>query len=189
MRKESLIQDVRGERMKEFFKDALKLPYKPNNEVREHENQIEDLLKKHGLKYKPQPNGPQQSPDFHVNHNGKVISLECKSSKDPKPIYNGGLPKKGVVYIFSSKKYNETTLYFAEDVVSDKKRELYDEYLMETNQILKKYQALDEWKNDDRGFHFYNRSMYTQKGNAEKTDYFKHENRKRCEQRVLNYKW
>ena len=33
--------------MKEFFKDALKLPYKPNNEVREHENQIEDLLKKH----------------------------------------------------------------------------------------------------------------------------------------------
>ena len=40
---------------------------------------------------------------------------------------------------------------------------------------------------NNRGFDFYLRKMYVQKGTAEKTDYFKHANRKQCEQNVLNY--
>lgn len=72
--------------MKKFFEDVLKLPYKGNSQDNpEHENQVEELLIKHELKYVAQPNGTQNSPDFHVHHNGAVISLECKSSSKGEP--------------------------------------------------------------------------------------------------------
>ena len=104
--------------MNDFFADCLTLPYKPNSQDNpEHENQVEDLLKKHKLEYKSQPNGSQNSPDFYVYYNNKRYSIECKSSKGYYPVYNSGLPKPGVIYIFSSKKYNETTIFNADDKV------------------------------------------------------------------------
>ena len=55
--------------LKEFFKDCLKLPYKPNSQDNpEHENQVEELLVKRNLNYIYQPNGIQQSPDFRIFH-------------------------------------------------------------------------------------------------------------------------
>ena len=171
----------------DFFEDCLRLPYKSNSQDNpEHEDQVEELLKKHGLNYVGQPNGIQQSPDFRIFYESREIDIECKSSKKTFPMYNSGLPKRGVIYVFSSMKYNQTTIYFADDVVSDKKRELYEELTTEYNQILRKFQALDEW-NDSRGFDFYMRAMYTQSGGSHKTDYFVHSEKKQCEQNVLNW--
>jgi hypothetical protein len=116
------------------------------------------------------------------------VDIECKSSKNTYPTYNGGLPKKGVVYVFSSKRYDETTVFFAEDVVSDIKRELYSELVSQLNEVLIEYQENPIWKDDDRGFDFYIRNMYTQSG-AGKKDYFSHSDRERCEQNVLNHQW
>ena len=177
--------------MKNFFQDCLNLPFATNSQDNPyHEKQVEDLLIKHGFNYQAQPNGTHQSPDFRVFlPGGKVVDIECKSSKQAFPTYNGGLPKTGVVYVFSSKKYDETTVYFAEDVVSDAKRDLYSEYLAKQAALLEEYRSMDEWKNDDRGFDFYNRAMYTQSGGAEKTDYFKHSKRNDCEQRVIHHNW
>ena len=175
--------------MKKFFEDVLKLPYKSNSQDNpKHENQVEELLIKHRLKYVPQPNSKQNSPDFHVYYNGAVISLECKSSQETFPTYNGGLPKKRVIYIFSSAKYNETTIYFAEDVVSDVDREWLDETVVRLNEILREQQQIKPDDKFNRGFDFYIRNMYTQSGRGKK-DYFKHEDRKRCEQNVLNTAW
>lgn len=177
--------------MKQFWQEVLLLPYKPNSQDNPlHENQVRDLLDKFGYEYEYQPNGPQQSPDFRVTlTSGKVVDIECKSSKQNYPTYNGGLPKKGVVYIFSSSKYNETTIFFADDVVSEKKREMYSNLIEELNSVLKIYQMDEEWKNDSRGFDFYIRNMFTQTGGKEKKDYFTHEDRIKCEQNVLNYDW
>jgi hypothetical protein len=176
--------------MKSFFEDVLKLPYKPNSQVNpEHENQVEELIKKHSLEYKSQPNGTQNSPDFRVTYHGQDYDIECKSSKGHFPVYNGGLPKPGVIYIFSSAKYDSTTIFFAEDVVSEEKRELYSCLEAELNEVLLGYQNLELWKNDDRGFDFYIRNMYTQKGGAPKVNYFTHANRRLCEQRILNHTW
>ena len=107
--------------MNQFFKEVLELPYKSNSQDNPlHEKQVEELLIKHGFDYVAQPNGIQASPDFRVTlKNGKTVDIECKSSKQTYPTYNGGLPKKGVVYIFSSKRYNETTIFFADDIVHD----------------------------------------------------------------------
>ena len=111
--------------MKHFFKEALKLPYKSNSQDNPlHEQQVEELLIKHGFDYVAQPNGIQASPDFRVTlDNGKTVDIECKSSQQTYPTYNGGLPKRGVIYIFSSKRYNETSIFFAEDVVFDDTRQ------------------------------------------------------------------
>ena len=114
-------------KFQKFWRDVLLLPYKPNSQDNPlHELQVMALLQKYKFEFEYQPNGDQQSPDFRVTlDDGKTVDIECKSSKQPYPTYNGGLPKKGVVYIFSSRRYNKTTVYFAEDIVSDKKREQF----------------------------------------------------------------
>lgn len=177
-------------KMNQFFSEVLTLGYKSNSQDNPlHELQVEALLVKYGINYQAQPNGIQNSPDFRVTlDNGKTVDIECKSSKQTYPTYNGGLPKKGVVYIFSSAKYDETTVFFADDVVSDKKRELYSNLTEELNSVLKMYQMDENWQEDSRGFDFYIRNMYTQSG-AGKKDYFKHSDRQTCESNVLNARW
>lgn len=177
--------------MKQFWQEVLTLPYKSNSQDNSlHEQQVMTLLDKFGYQYVYQPNGSQASPDFRVTlPNGRVVDIECKSSKQPYPTYNGGLPKKGVVYIFSSKKYNATTIFFADDIITERKRELYAQLVEDLNAVLKTYQLDEEWQNDERGFDFYIRNMYTQSGGKDKTDYFTHTDRQRCESNVLNYNW
>jgi len=176
--------------MNDFFADCLTLPYKPNSQDNpEHENQVEDLLKKHKLEYKSQPNGSQNSPDFYVYYNNKRYSIECKSSKGHYPVYNSGLPKPGVIYIFSSKKYNETTIFNADDIVSSVKRKLYDKLLTKYDEVLNEMRQMTDWLDDSRGFDFYMRAMYTQSGGKTKTNYFTHKDRYKCEQNVLEFKY
>ncbi|AGH31712.1 hypothetical protein SWZG_00206 [Synechococcus phage S-SKS1] len=176
--------------MKKFWQEVLLLPYKSNSQDNPfHEQQVEDLLIKHGFRYIAQPNGTHNSPDFRVFlENGKTVDIECKSSKQTFPTYNGGLPKGGVVYIFSSNRYNQTTIFFADDVVSTKKRQQFNNLTEELNAVLKLHQMDEEWQEDSRGFDFYIRNMYVQNG-AGKKDYFKHFERQQCESNVLNYNW
>lgn len=173
-------------KMNEFLKDCLSLSYKSNSQDNPyHENQVEDLLKKYGLDYIAQPNGIQASPDFLVNYKGKEYPIECKSAKGHYPVYNGGLPKKGVIYVFSSKKYNKTTVFRSEDIVTDEKRKLYEDMLDEMKAVHEKYKSMEGW-DDNRGFDFYIRAMYTQAGGKLYTDYFLHEDRDMCESNVIN---
>jgi hypothetical protein len=177
--------------MKKFWEEVLTLPYKSNSQGKPlHELQIKALLDKFGYLYEYQPNGPQASPDFRVTlSNGNTVDIECKSSAQTFPTFNSGLPKKKVVYILCSKKTNETTIFFAEDVVSESKRELYAQLNEDLNAVLKTYRSREEWQNDDRGFDYYIRPMYTQSGGKEKTNYFTHADRKLCESKVLNHSW
>jgi len=176
--------------MNDFFAECLTLPYKPNSQDNpEHENQVEALLQKHGLEYVPQPNGIQNSPDFYVYHNDVRYSIECKSNKGTFPVYNGGLPKPDVIYIFSSAKYNETTVFNANDVVTPSKRKLYDALLSKYEEVLTEMRQLPEWSDDTRGFDFYMRAMYTQSGGGVKTNYFTHQDRAMCEKNVLERKY
>ena len=176
--------------MKKFWQEVLLLPYRSNSQDNPlHEKQVMALLDKFGYKYVWQPNGSQKSPDFRVTlESGKTVDIECKSSKQTFPTYNGGLPKEGVVYIFSSKKYNETTIFFADDVVSTKKRKLFVALEEELNSLLKIHQLDEDWQDDSRGFDYYIRNMYVQSGKGKK-DYFKHSERSTCESNVLNHDW
>ena len=67
--------------MKHFFKEALELPYKSNSQDNPlHEQQVEELLIKHGFDYVAQPNGIQASPDFRVTlDNGRIVDIEIQA--------------------------------------------------------------------------------------------------------------
>ena len=168
-------------RMRDFLNRCLGLKWK---EGTAHEHQVRDILDEMEIVYEYQPNGSQQFPDFNVPSRWGTIQLECKSSQRANPTYNSVRPHMGGLYIFCSKKYDQTTIFYGDDVLTLEKRALYDEYLAEQKALLEKYQARADWK-DDRGFDFYNREMYTQSGGAQYNDYFTHKDRKLCEDNVF----
>ena len=138
--------------------------------------------------YVSQPCGTHDSPDFIVNYNNKLYFIECKSGNNYKPVFNSGLPKPSYIYIFCSKKLNETTVFMGKDIVNDEQRRILLEHKKkqqeldrETNRRLKDSDSLG------RGIDYYTRPMYNQSGNKEKTNYFTHQNRTKSEQRVLKY--
>lgn len=132
-----------------------------------------------------QPNGSQRAPDFLVNNKGNLEKIEAKTSKGVFPKYNSGLPKGDTIYVFSSGKYNKTTVFYGDKVVSNKKRKLFDELHDEINKLIHSYESKEEWK-DDRGFSLYHRKDYHQQGGKNYVDYFKHSKRQWCEQNVIN---
>ena len=136
--------------------------------------------------YIHQPCGKNDSPDIIVKCNDKLYFLECKSSKMLSPMFNGCIPKKEYIYIFSSEKYNETTMFYGMDIMSFNKRLLYEQMTTELQQVLDKYRNTEEWLDDKRGFDFYIRKMFIQVGPASNTDYFTHADRETCEMNVLN---
>ena len=201
--------------LNQFFKEILELNFVSGGyQESEHEITVENVLISNGFlkskikkitkfqrdkalngadipglkegEYISQPTGKNDSPDFILKYKGKLYFIECKSSKTTHPTYNGGLPKEEYIYIFTSEKTDETTIFYGKDVVSPEKRKLYSELLLELGDILHKYQNIPEWKNDSRGFDYYIRNMYTQSGGSENTNYFTHKKRLICEQNVLN---
>lgn len=192
--------------LKKVFEEVLKMPYETNSTGdSKHEELVETYLnieggfrkvsvtkfKEQGLQsgeYVHQPNGSQNHPDFIVKEGSRQFDIECKTNKKaPFPVYNGGIPKENTIYIFSSGKYDQTTIFLGRDVLLQQKRNLYKEMIEKLNDVLKEYQEKTEWKEDERGFDFYIRNMFTQSGGFEKTDYFKHKDRQKCEQGVLEY--
>lgn len=171
-----------------FFKDVLSQPYVSNVIDRGHEKQITKLLIKHKIVFWSQPNGPQRSPDFRVKMTKKkFLDIELKSSKEYSPLFNGGLPKKNTVYIFCSKKYDETTIFFGRDIISDRKRRRYDLLIAELREVLIKHQAKPGWVDKNRGFDFYIRNMFIQRGGGARKDYFRHPDRELVETNVFRH--
>lgn len=191
--------------LKKALEEMLKMPYETNSTgCSKHEHLVETYLnieggfqkisvkkfKKDGLQpgeYVHQPYGSQRHPDFIVKEVNREFNIECKTSKEQAfPVYNGGIPKEDTIYVFSSGKYNKTTIFLGRDVLLQEKRNLYKEMIEKLDNVLREYQGKPEWQ-DERGFDFYIRNMFTQSGGYEKTDYFKHKDRLKCEQGALEY--
>lgn len=197
-----------------FLEDALKMEFAAGGyQQSDHEEGVENLLKKNGFKksdlkkisknqrdkalaggdipllkegeYISQPTGKNDSPDFIVRYKGKLYFIECKSSQESHPTYNGGRPKEEYIYIFSSGKVNQTTIFYGKDVLNDQVRHLYDELLRKNEENYKWFKAQLASVDNNRGFDYYERHMYTQSGGAEFTNYFTHKDRKICEENVL----
>jgi hypothetical protein len=69
--------------------------------------------------------------------------------------------------------------------VTERKRGLYDDLIKEIRAVVSAHQANPAWKDDPRGFDFYPRAMFTQTGSSDRTDYFTHIDRVKCEKAVL----
>lgn len=128
-------------------------------------NQLPDFEKYH-LYFKHQPNGSQQSPDYHVFIKGyDIISIECKSSKSKRPMWNGGLPslENDYIYIFHEKE-DLMYIFLSKHIISEEdEKELrdFDKMLQEES---KKFN-----ESKKRSFTYYVRSMYNQTFNFDKS--------------------
>ena len=183
--------------------------------VANHENAVEDILINHGLSaverkvakaerdawlaggaddmedntYISQPCGTHDSPDFIIKESGKMYFVECKSvKKGGTPVYNSGLPKEKYIYVFSSKKYDETTVYLGRDVVEPGVFKVLKEMEQKIKDLCHSAtQQLREVKENTHGLVIYARSMFGHYGIKDKTDYFHNSRRRELEQNVLDF--
>ena len=177
--------------------------------ISSHEDAVKDVLLSHGLKQIDrkvskrerdawladphscdlaegtilfQPCGQNDSPDFIVKVNNMAYFLECKSVKGSTkaPMYNSGVPKTGYIYIFTAERYDETTIYFGQDVCPP---EDYDNF----QELIEEHRKIDEEYNkrftNNFGIQHYTRPMVKHVGG---TDYFVNEYREQIEQGVLS---
>jgi hypothetical protein len=180
-----------------------------------HEGAVEDILKEHNLaaidrkvkrvdrdvwlsggiddlpedSYISQPCGTHDSPDFIVKTGGRLYFIECKSViKEGTPLYNSGLPKKDYIYVFSSKKYNETTVYLGRDVAEDAVARILEQANQQIKSICKGVSnQLRHMSENTHGLGIYARPMYQHYGSNAKKDYFKNSRRNELEQNVLDF--
>ena len=152
-------------------------------------NQLDDILSDMPPgSYILQPGGSQSFPDILVkDFGGKIVAVECKSAKGTHPMWNDSTPKLGAVYIMSSSKANETTMFMGEDLISK-------ETLSHFTQALAKMYAIADTFNDlakgadvhMSGFKITCRKQFFQAGGGAKTNYFTHGSRYCRESNVLN---
>ena len=97
-------------------------------------------------------------------------------------MYNSGLPKKDYIYIYSAKKYNETTVFLGQDIVPDDQRILFEQHIKEQRENTAKLNSLLA---NSHGVYYYDRPMLCHK--AKNGDYFEHDLRAQLEQNVLEF--
>jgi hypothetical protein len=137
-----------------------------------------------------QPAGSQGFPDILVKDFGnRFVAVECKSGKDGVcPMWNDNVPKPETVYVLSSGKLNQTTVFMGRDVISPEEQKLMDEQEAVIAKIVKEYNqkmtAIDKF---GRGWLQKSRKQHFQGGGKAKTNYFTHSSRTQCEQNALDF--
>lgn len=110
-----------------------------------------------------QPFGSQSAPDFIICVDGYILWIECKSGSD-KITWNTGYPKTDILFVFSCKKKNTTTIFFGQSsdiIVNNPDFESEYEWF---DKVLKKFSKKKFKKkfNSDK-FDFYMRRMLNDK--------------------------
>lgn len=133
-----------------------------------------------------QPCGTHDSPDFLVKlEHGVVFGIECKSSDGYCPMYNSGGIKQNLIYVLSSKKKNQTTVYVGRDIMTIAQQNLINELIQKQKVLEKEYnEKLKAIDIHHRGINYGTRPAIQQAGGESYTNYFIHSEREMCEQNV-----
>jgi len=114
------------------------------------------------------PSGTQSPPDFIVLINNILpIALECKSSKNKKPLWNCSIPNNRTIYLFYSKYYEATFLFMSYHIITDKERLKLQTLHNKIKKICEKFNSTST------GFSYYPRPMYNQSCNFNIDDFDK----------------
>lgn len=107
-----------------------------------------------------QPNGSQMPPDFKIYcEKFEEIKIECKSSKNNKPIWNCSIPEKETIYIYYNTKTKETFIFGGEEIVSEKIRSQVIKFNEELKILCNKF---NETILCDENISYYSRQMINQ---------------------------
>jgi hypothetical protein len=140
--------------------------------------------------YIVQPAGSQGFPDILVkDFNGRFIAIECKSGKNGQcPMWNDNVPKPMTIYVLSSGARDATTVFMGHDVITEAEQQLMNEQEAAIAKVVKEYNAkMAAIDKHNRGWLQKSRKQHFQGGGGEKTNYFTHVDRAKCEQAVLDY--
>lgn len=133
-----------------------------------------------------QPCGTHDSPDFLVKlESGVVFGIECKSSDGYCPMYNSGGIKQRLIYVLSSKKKNQTTIYVGRDIMTIPQQNLINELIQKQKVLEREYnEKLKVIDINHRGINYGTRPAIQQAGGETYTNYFIHDQREMCEKNV-----
>ena len=167
-------------------RDALKKEIRSDNQQQELSKLVPGIQPGTFIR---QPCGPKAFPDFLLcDFSETIVLIEAKSGDGVAPAWNGGLPQKNSIYILSSGTYNSSTVFLGHDVMDWELSKLlqdhHDALQVQSKALKKQATLLDKFS---RGFYHYTRSKFEQQGGTDKTDYFKHADRTKCEQNVLAF--
>lgn len=112
------------------------------------------------LFYEYQPNGSQQPPDFVIYcENYEKKKIECKSSKNNKPVWNCSIPDQETIYVYYDTNKKLTYIFEGDKIISNEDR----------NKIIKFNDELKKLCNDfnnttlyDKNMSYYPRQMINQ---------------------------
>lgn len=137
-----------------------------------------------------QPAGSQGFPDILVKDFGdRFVAIECKSGQSGLcPMWNDNLPKPDAIYVLSSGRLDETTVFMGQDVMTKDLLASQQAMIKEMSKIVDKYRLINkELDQFSRGWDTKFRPQNFQGGGNIKTNYFTHSDRKMCEENVLNF--
>ena len=144
---------------------------------------VEKCLLEEGIKFQKQPNGTQQYPDFYAwLPSGLKISIECKSSKGTKPVWNGGFPEMSGVYIFRMNYISEVPIVFmGRELITKEDSKWLNS--VHSGKFRDKILQLQSWINSKSSgnIELYFRNMFNQKVSMKNI----YENREQCKKKVL----
>jgi len=125
--------------------------------------------------YEYQPNGSQKPPDFiiccfdkdknEINNNYKTIKIECKSSKNGKPIWNCSIPDEDTIYIYYDTRKKLVYIFNGNEIISKEKKL---EIIKFNDDIKKLCDDFNKTKLSNTNMSFYPRQMINQTKNIDK---------------------
>ena len=166
--------------------DELKNPVQDAQSFTEIDNPTE--YRRH---YLVQPFGSQRYPDFLVFDAEKVVSIESKYSQksEGKPMWNGGLPRPGGIYIFGAYGRSDITFFRGCDVVTPSESRELIEFFNRQRRAQEEFNK-QHMQGQKYGFVVYVRKAFEQRllYNSEAvTNFFTNERREELEQSVIRY--
>ena len=123
-----------------------------------------------------QPYGSQSYPDFIVLDGTRVVVIEVKFSQSTQghPVWNGGLPRSGGIYIFGAYGRQDVTFFLGHNVVSPEDARALNKFFDDLKERQEAFNAT-VMREQPYGFSAYSRKAFDQqkKHNSEATlDFF-----------------
>ncbi len=136
-----------------------------------------------------QPNGSQNYPDFLVFETGEVVCIEVKYTRQPRPVWNSGLPRPNGFYVLGRPATRDVTFFRGCDVVSREEGESMHAFFDELRQIQVRFNR-ENMSEQRKGFAVYIRKAFEQKREYNidaDIDYYNSPEREQLQQNVLSY--
>lgn len=117
-------------------------------------------IKYDNLFFEYQPNGSQQPPDFQIHcENYETKKIECKSSKNNRPVWNCSIPEPDTIYVYYDTQKKLTYIFEGDKIISNDDRNKIIKFNDELKKLCIKF---NNSTLDNKNISYYPRQMINQ---------------------------